>query len=510
MKKTMWLLTTGFLFVAASLVAQNAPIQDEKKPRLAVLPFSGGDGDDGETIAELFSGSRDLAQIFRIYPRTNIIFGMNEERNVQKYVVSNEEYRNQLLTIGINYVVAGDITRLGQQNLLVISIIDIEKLVQIAGDVKIFEKKQDIEGTLPEMARNIIDGTKIDWADKPKLAVVNPRLQNSADPAAANVLGEILGIEVTRTGKYAVYPRNTTLEAVQAEWDNQRRGAAANPQGPGSADRPDRVLSVIARGGEGSAMASRFNATIINLDTGEQGSFATQTYRNIEDGIAVMRIIAGALTITDAERDAQAVAQAAAAAQAREAAAAVAREKAAAAAAARAREAAAAVARDKAAAAARAREKFLNDRRRFLSFGVQTASWFTTPSLVLSPKFTFSAFPYTFFDISFDIGVLQGYEQKVDYDKYFSLYPSAHLNFFIPFSGDKPGSGWYIGMGAGWLYAYYGNDVSTYTGSFWAFDTTSGFYFGKKHHYFNIAYTFRTNFERTNHKASVGYTFRLY
>jgi hypothetical protein len=293
-----------FLLAAASLAAQDAPVQSGEKPRLAVVPFSGGEGDDGENIAELFSGNRDLAQVFRIYPRTGITFGIDEERNVQKYVVSNDEYRNQLLAMGINYVVAGDITRLGKQSLLVISIIDIEKLVQIAGDIQIFEKKQEIEGKLPEMVRNIINGAKVDWTDKPMLAVVNPRLRDNADPEAANVLGEILGIEITRTGKYAVYPRNATLEAVQTEWDNQRRGAAAatDLKGPGRADRPDHVLSVIARGGEGSVTAARFNASIINLDTREQVSFATQTYLNIEDGIAVTRTIARELTITDAER----------------------------------------------------------------------------------------------------------------------------------------------------------------------------------------------------------------
>ncbi|MDR2746642.1 MAG: hypothetical protein LBB77_04265, partial [Treponema sp.] len=295
MKKPMLLLPAFFLIAAASLAAQNGSVQGGEKPRLAVVPFSGGDGDEGETIAELFSGSRDLQQVFRVYPRTSITFGIHEERNVQKYVVSNEEYRNELLAMGINYVVAGDITRLGQQSLLIISILDISKLVQIAGDVQIFARKQEIEGMLPGMVRNIIDGAKIDWTNKPMLAVVNPRLSNNADPAAANVLGEILGIAVTRTGKYAVYPRNTTLEAVKAEWKNQHGGttAAADPRGPGSADRPGQVLSVIARGGEGSAMETRFNALIINMDTGEQAASTSQIYRNIEDGVAVMRTIAG-------------------------------------------------------------------------------------------------------------------------------------------------------------------------------------------------------------------------
>jgi hypothetical protein len=161
------------------------------------------------------------------------------------------------------------------------------------------------------MVRNIIDGAKIDWTNKPMLAVVNPRLSDNADSKASNVLGEILGIEITRTGKYAVYPRNESLDAVQAEWDNQRGATAvADPRGPGNADRPGQVLSVIARGGEGSVTETRFNASIINLDTGEQVSFTTQTYQSIEDGIAVMRTIARELTITETERETQMIASA--------------------------------------------------------------------------------------------------------------------------------------------------------------------------------------------------------
>jgi hypothetical protein len=536
MKKTAWYLLTVFLLVAASLAAQNVPVQVGEKPLLAVVPFSGGEGDDGETIAELFSGSKELAQVFRIYPRTSITFGIDEEWNVQKYVVSNKEYRNKLLDMGINYVVAGDITRLGEQNLLVISIIDIEKLVQIAGDIQIFEKPREIEGKLPEMTRNIINGAKIDWTNKPKLAVVNPRLRDNANPEAANVLGEILGIEITRTGKYAVYPRNTTLEAAQTEWDNQRRGAAAttDPQGPGSADRPDHVLGVIARGGEGSVTVTRFNASISNVDTREQVKFTSQAYRNLEDGIKVMRTIAEELTLTEAEavflsakkrldgidgktrrrfaadyKDAEAAYLEAGKALNEGSYEAVQQNI-------RNMDTALntiAQKKKKADTSVAAGARFLGDHRRFLSIGAQAGTWFTAPWIAFSPRFTFSVLPYTFFDIACDVGFLHGYEWKVDYDsKYFSLYPSAHLNFFTPFLNrrDELWGGWYLGAGAGQLYAHYEDDANIHSVSLWTFDAVSGFYFGSGHHYFNIAYSFRTDFERMSHKVSAGYTFRFY
>jgi regulator of protease activity HflC (stomatin/prohibitin superfamily) len=532
MAKTMRLpaavLAAVFLFAAASLPAQDAPIQIGEKPRLAVAPFSGGEGDDGENIAELFSGSRDLAQVFRIYPRTGITFGVDEERNVQKYVVSNDEYRNQLLAMGINYVVAGDITRLGKQSLLVISIIDIEKLVQIAGDIQIFEKKQEIEGKLPEMVRNIINGARVDWTDKPMLAVVNPRLRDNADPEAANVLGEILGIEITRTGKYAVYPRNTTLEAAQTEWDNQRRGGAADPKGPGRADRPDHVLSVIARGGEGSVTAARFNASIIKLDTREQVSFATQTYRNIEDGITVTRTIAKELTITDAERLAGEKAEAARRAEAAKAAEerrAVEQEEAALAAQRREAEARAeaeAAERERlegeerdrlrrereAKAEKKARREsawesaWARARERAMIGAFDIAlSWFFPPfGMGVTLNAPFSVLPYTFFDVGLEeIAVF-------DEDEGLYLYPYARLNLYLP-AGEHLGL--YAGAGAGYMWAL----ISGGSRSRAVFDAAAGFYLGGGGIYFKLGYSIRTPFDDffgvTRSGISTGVSFRF-
>jgi regulator of protease activity HflC (stomatin/prohibitin superfamily) len=523
------------LVTAVSLSARGKSAQSGEKLRLAVLPFSGGEGDDGEIIAEWFSGSKDLNEVFRIYPRTSITFGIDEERNVQKYVVSNEEYRNQLLAIGINYVVAGDITRLGRQSVLVISIIDIEKLLQIAGDVQIFEEKQEIEGKLPEMARNIIDGAKINWTDKPKLAVVNPRLRDNADPKAANVLGEILGIEITRTGKYAVYPRNTTLEAVQTEWDMQRRGltAVADPRGPGNADRPEQVLSVIARGGEGSVTGTRFNASIItDLNTGEQGAFTTQIYRDIEDGITVMRTIAEELTFTDAERKAKEAAESQRARTAevqraqeeKEAAEQRAQEE---------KEAEAQRAQEEREERQAKRERDREERqaeraqkwedfkekvsylleeeypRSYWSAGLNLGTGFATPGLTFSPNITIPIAPVVAY---LDIGCDFGFFSNADYIKdlsYNSYYPYIRASVFFPFSEYTSDSeskfGFHAGVGYGCMIADYrfgDYDNRTVVS---AIDLAIGFLFFNA---IDIGYSIRIS-RGVNHKFSIGLVYRF-
>ena len=53
------------------------------KDNLAILPFSGGQGDEGDTIAELFSFDPRLNEAFTPIPRTSITRAMDKERDIQ-------------------------------------------------------------------------------------------------------------------------------------------------------------------------------------------------------------------------------------------------------------------------------------------------------------------------------------------------------------------------------------------------------------------------------------------
>jgi len=58
-------------------------IFSQDKPRLGILPFSGGTGEDGETIAILFSNERELVNNFTIIPRTSVARAINNEQDFQ-------------------------------------------------------------------------------------------------------------------------------------------------------------------------------------------------------------------------------------------------------------------------------------------------------------------------------------------------------------------------------------------------------------------------------------------
>jgi TolB-like protein len=269
------------------------------KENLAILPFTGGQGDDGETIAELFSYDSQLNNVFSPIPRTTISRAISRERRFQMgsgmtdpdtvVAIANE--------VGARYVVAGNITSVGKNKLLVISIIDIGNLQLIAGDVQTYNRIDEIRGKLPNMAANIIQATRNNTSALPKLAIVPVQLQGGADQRVADTLAQLLAIYLIRSGKYAVFPRTDSLDKVMDEHNEQVQGhtAAQNIIGMGHGENPDYVLAVIARRPGDSNI---FNAGIIDLFTGIQVVGRSVDYRDINDGIRAMERLAIDLTST--------------------------------------------------------------------------------------------------------------------------------------------------------------------------------------------------------------------
>ncbi|MDR1904432.1 MAG: hypothetical protein LBQ88_19375 [Treponema sp.] len=437
----------ALLFIGAA-AAQNA-----SKLTLAVLPFSGGAGEDGDAIAELFSFVPELTTIFSLIPRTNINRAIGSEQRFQMASGMTDpdtiaKVGNQL---GAQYVVSGNITMLGNQKLLVISILNIEDLRQIAGDIQIYTNIEEIRGKLPGMARNIVAAVRFNVSGLPKLAVTPVRLSGGADPRDADLLAQILAINIIRSGKYAVYPRTSGIEQVQAEYDNQLRGAAEENQAEMyRGDNPYLVLSVTARN---LGSINMFNAAVLNLITGiQEGLGRSVEYQNLDDGIRAMETLAQELTgVADIEEPPEP-----------------------------------------------------NPSTRFRSAGLSFGSSFAAPWFVVSAHGTLSLLSYTFLEFGLDLGLVHGYE-GYEGVSYFSLYPFARFNGFMPFSL----GGWsligYGGAGMGLMAAFYQDSTLISP----ALDITAGVRAGKNQHYLGLAWTVRTNFKAVNHKLSAGYSYRF-
>jgi hypothetical protein len=202
--------------------------------------------------------------------------------------------------LGARYVVAGSITSIGNNKLLVISIMDIRNLQQIAGDYQTYNNLSEIRRELPNMAANIIQATRNNTAALPKLAIVPVQLQGSVDQRVVDTLTQLLAIHLIKSGKYSVYPRTKSIEQVMSEHNPQFSGITAdeNVIGIGYGENPNLVLSVVARRFENINM---FNAAIINLLTGAQLVGRSVDYRDINDGVKIMETLSIYLTSTSGE-----------------------------------------------------------------------------------------------------------------------------------------------------------------------------------------------------------------
>jgi TolB-like protein len=266
------------------------------KDNLAILPFTGGTGEEGETIAELFSFEKDLTAVFDPVPRTSINRAIRSEQRFQMEsgMTDPDTIASLGRQLGAQYIVSGSITTLGNQKLLVIAILKIDELRQIAGDVQTYRDIEEIQDKLPGMARNIAAAVRTGGSTLPRLAVVPVELAGGADKRDADTLAQILAVNFIRAGKYGVYPRTASLEQIQGEYATQLSGDTADEHLPdvGQGTNPDLVLSVTAR-----KLGNRnmFNAAIINLVTGMQAAGESANYQSLDEGIQVMERLAFAL-----------------------------------------------------------------------------------------------------------------------------------------------------------------------------------------------------------------------
>jgi hypothetical protein len=286
-------------FVLAGVLMLVCALTAGAQDKIAILPFTGGQGNEGETVAELFAGNEQLNGRFRTLLRTSIARPVEEERYFQNAAKMTDTDTAVKLgkEMGAQYVMTGNITAIGNQKLLVVAIIRIEAIQQVAGDYKFYARAEELRGTISDVVQNLLPMLNVDTSGMEKLAVPPLQLDDigEASERDADTLAQILSIELLRNGKYAIYPRTTLLAEMQKEFGNQdslatdKRVAAQLGKG----ENPTLALSVVARK---LGSLNMFNATIFDLERGDNTPLISEEYANLTDGITVMRIIAGVLS----------------------------------------------------------------------------------------------------------------------------------------------------------------------------------------------------------------------
>jgi len=273
------------LFVAMFLFCIVYAAYTQTKPTIAILSFTGGSFEDGETIPELFSFDQTLNNVFSIIPRTSINNAIRREQNFQMTsgMTDPETISRIGHQLGAKYIIAGSITNLGIQQLLVISIMQIENLQMISGEWMKYTDIGEIQDKIPEITRTIISAYRMDTSKRQKLAILP--FQTSRGDREADALAQICAIEVVRSGTYAVFPRTKTLDQVQTEYRNQLNGDTADEYAIriGKGENPLLALSGAVRSlGSNRRM---FNASIINVESAIQMKGDTVNYNFIEEGV---------------------------------------------------------------------------------------------------------------------------------------------------------------------------------------------------------------------------------
>jgi TolB-like protein len=272
----------------------------EAKPRLAILPFSGGSGNEGEDIARQLSYENTIKDTFIAIPRNSI----------SQIIIQGEHgfQRNSGLTdpngifelgkqMNANYVVAGSITKLGNRNLIIVSILDMESLQRIAGTYKEYGKIEEVDSLLPLIAQNISKAHKDNNRPYQRIGLAVPRfiVSSNVDNRDAEVLSQILAAELTGSGKYAVFPRTGNLEKVMEEHRNQRSGLT-DQQTVLKMDMGKNVRYVLSGSVSKIGSTNKFMVEILDIEDGVLISGAYKNYTTISDGIKLMPELAKALS----------------------------------------------------------------------------------------------------------------------------------------------------------------------------------------------------------------------
>jgi TolB-like protein len=292
MRRTIYAAAVLLFTITGALFAQVV------KDNLAVLPFTGGVGNEGDTIAVLLSLDPNLAAKFGIIPRTGIASAIAKEQSFQTTSgMTNADTIAALgAQLGAKYVMAGSITALGAQKLLVVTIIRIETIQQVAGDYLTYNRIEELPAKFSDMMKTLLPLLDVDTSALPKLAVLPVLMQGGAtNQGDADTLAQILAIYLLRNKRYAIYPRTSSLEKVQQEFKTQQSGVTAdkNAAQSGYGVNPGYVLSVASRK---LGAKNMFNAATIDLAAGTQLQGVSENYGALSDGIKVMESIARTLS----------------------------------------------------------------------------------------------------------------------------------------------------------------------------------------------------------------------
>jgi len=463
------------LFAFVLLASCSALAFSQARPVLGILPFTGGAGGDGEAIATLISMEPGILNAFTVVPRTAALNAIFAEHYFQLAGLTDSDTIAGIgRMLNADYVLSGNIRRLGDHNLVIATIVNVETFEQVAGYHRTYGSIEEVFGFLPSMSRTMVDATiGRGVEDLPSLAMLPFTLAPGIDPLDAETLSMILAIEILNTGSFVVLPRTSTIQAALGEMDFQMLGYTedARMAALGRAINADLVLS----GGVHSLGALNiFTAQVLRVADGSVVLGVSRNYQVIADGIDIMPELATLLTGAEAGAEPVAV-----------------------------------IMPQPAPRRERVQLPLFQDPARFWSVGA-SISFFIGDDVfndinrnlaMATLQTTLAPFSNWFFRVGCDIGVTVGN----GWGYYSWVSPFVHFAFFHPFGAR---GGWYLGAGGSVTRAQYqwGHPIYLVPRTIVALDLTTGI---NLLNWFDISYTMRTTFSTVFHRFSAGVTWRF-
>jgi formylglycine-generating enzyme required for sulfatase activity len=289
-----------FAVVFFAIMLLSVSLSAQTRPRLAILPFTGGAGADGETIAEIFSFDPQMGRVFTIIPRTSSIDAIMREQQFQRStgLTDSDTIARLGRQLNADFVLAGHIQVLGASRLVLITIINVESLQQIAGDYREYRNIEEILEMMPDMATRIVRAAQINRANLPRLAVLPFAIPaTGVNQGDAEVLAQILATEVANSGRYVVLPRTSAIQAAMSEHNIQRSGLTEENsiRAIGQALNAQFVLAGNVRR---LGQANMFTAQILEVESASLVIGHFENYNIIGDGLTKMAEISRRLTGT--------------------------------------------------------------------------------------------------------------------------------------------------------------------------------------------------------------------
>ena len=286
--------------IAAALLAACAVFafsQQQRRPVLGILPFTGGAGGDGEAIATLLSIEPGILENFTVVPRTAALNAIFAEHYFQLAGLTDSDTIAGIgRMLNADYVLSGNIRRLGDSNLVIASIINVESFEQVAGYHRAYRTIEEVRGFLPSMSRNMIVSTLGRASARlPSLAMLPFTIAPGIYAQDAETLSQILAIEILNTGEYVVLPRTSTIQAALSEMEFQMQGYT-DDTGMAALGRAINADLVLSGGVHTLGALNIFTAQVLRVSDGSVVSGASRDYRVIADGVHLMAELAGLLT----------------------------------------------------------------------------------------------------------------------------------------------------------------------------------------------------------------------